>query len=138
LNNFIKIITLNRKTCLIFTLLWQIVGFIKNDDWILKINIEILSILFVNQVIVWHEDYICSLCSVFHQVVGTCKTFFSNPMQLFNIIRIPGKCFRILLSSFQISARHIWSLHFPASWIKSSALVYIYCTVYAQMISWSN
>ena len=64
-------------------------SFIKNDNRILKINLIVFSYLWINDIIVRHQNQIRSPSSILLKVIGTNLVCYSLMIQVFNISDTP-------------------------------------------------
>jgi len=69
----------------------------------LKVDFEVFSDLFVNKVVVRHEDDVSPGRPIFHCIVWAEHLLLGLDVQLLDVLRFPGDC---LLSSFSILEVH--------------------------------
>jgi len=94
---------------------------VKDKDRILEVYVKILSYLFINQIVVGHEDYISTSCSIFHRVVRAENFLFCLLVELFYVHGIPAQSLLACFPVFIVNARIEPLLHAFAASVESKS-----------------
>jgi NDP-sugar pyrophosphorylase family protein len=89
----------------IFGGLGHVVSFVKNDDGVGILNLEVLLDFLVDEVVVWHEDQVSCRSTVFVSEVWTVLFTLCDLVKLFNVHCFPGHLRFAFIAVFEKDAR---------------------------------
>ena len=121
----LKVLGLHREAGLLLAGRGDVVGFVKDQNAVFKINVEVLADFLIDQVVVGHKDQICALSSIFHGIIGTKDFLLCDFVKALDVVRGPVQGLLGLLPVFEVNARVQAFLHGLAPSIQGKALVHV-------------
>ena len=113
-------------------------GLVENDHRVVILDVERLSDLLVDQVVVGHEDKVGPSHSILGRVVRTVLPLLSELVNLFDVHRFPRHAKSAILTVLVVGARVDSFLSGLARCIEGKALVHIDGRVHTEVVSRGN
>ena len=111
---------------------------VKDDHRICVVYLEVLSNLFVNQVVVWHKNEVCSRNSVLCCIIGAILVLDCLLVNLLDVHRVPRHLSFALITILVEKARVDTLLGGSASGIEREAFIHVYLRVDTEVVSASD
>ena len=108
---------------------------IKDDNCVLVVDLEVLSDLLVDQVVVGHEDEVCTCHSILRHVVRTVLVLDGLLVDVLDISWLPRHLMFPIVTVLEVDAGVDASLGGTARRIQGKALVQVNCLIDAKVIA---
>ena len=137
-NHFFEVASFDGEARDILAALDDVVGLVKDDYAIFEADVEVFAELFLDDVVVWHEDDVCTRSSVFHREIWTHDLLFGHLVQILDVEWIPSHGPGSDISIFEVHARVYGLLDGLASRVQRMTPVHVDGRVHTKMVSRSQ
>ena len=111
---------------------------VKDDHRVSVVDLEVLSDLFIDEIVVWHENEVCGRDSVLGRVIGTILVLDCLFVNLLDVHRVPR---HLSLALITILVEKAWVntlLRSSAGCIKCEAFVHVYLRIDTEVVPASD